>query len=108
MSLRFVIVAGPPSSGKTSVMLHAIAHLKKDRIAVAVCKIDCLETADDRRYRQLDIPVAIGLSDYLCPDHFYAVNLEEVWDWAIDQAPRWWWWKPPGSVTGVPRPWTAA
>ncbi|BBO93396.1 GTP-binding protein [Desulfosarcina ovata] len=85
MSLRFVIVAGPPSSGKTSAMLHTIAHLKKSGMPVAACKIDCLETADDRRYRQLGIPVAIGLSEYLCPDHFYAVNLEEVWSWARQQ-----------------------
>ncbi|WP_419660856.1 putative cobalamin biosynthesis protein, cobW-like [Desulfosarcina variabilis str. Montpellier] len=85
MSLRFVIVAGPPSSGKTSAMLHSIKHLKKDGIRVAACKIDCLETTDDQRYARLDVPVAVGLSDYLCPDHFYAVNLEEVWDWAKGQ-----------------------
>ena len=81
MSLRFVIVAGPPSSGKTSAMLHAIRHIKKDGIRVVACKIDCLETVDDHRYAHLGIPVAVGLSDYLCPDHFYAVNLEEVYDW---------------------------
>ncbi len=85
MSLRFVIVAGPPSSGKTSVMLHTITHLQKEGVPVAACKIDCLETMDDKRYGRLGIPVAIGLSDYLCPDHFYAVNLEEVWEWGHTQ-----------------------
>jgi Ni2+-binding GTPase involved in maturation of urease and hydrogenase len=84
--LRFVIVAGTPSSGKTSVMQHTIRHLLDDGISVAACKIDCLETSDDKRYRNLNIPVAIGLSDYLCPDHFYAANLEEIWRWGEQQS----------------------
>ncbi len=85
MSLRFVIVAGPPSSGKTSVMMQVIRHLQQDGLLVSACKIDCLETMDDERYRRLGIPVAVGLSDYICPDHFYVANLEEVWTWAEDQ-----------------------
>ncbi|WP_321491665.1 GTP-binding protein [uncultured Desulfobacter sp.] len=85
MPLRFVIVAGPPSSGKTSVMLQVIRYLQQDSLKVCACKIDCLETADDRRYRSLGIPVCVGLSDYLCPDHFYVANLEEVWNWAESQ-----------------------
>lgn len=80
--LRFIIVTGTPSSGKTSVMLHAIRHVLKKDIAVAACKIDCLETSDDERYRRLGIPVAVGLSDYICPDHFYVANLEEIEHWA--------------------------
>lgn len=83
--MRFVIVAGTPSSGKTSVMVHAIRHLLKNDLAVAACKIDCLKTADDERYAQLGIPVAVGLSDYICPDHFYVSNLEEIENWAREQ-----------------------
>ncbi len=83
--MRFVIVAGTPSSGKTSVMIHTIRHLLKDDLAVAVCKIDCLQTSDDERYGRLGIPVAIGLSDYICPDHFYVANLEEIENWARKQ-----------------------
>nr|WP_319491111.1 GTP-binding protein [uncultured Desulfobacter sp.] len=82
MALRFVIVAGPPSSGKTSVMMQVIRHLQQERLQVSACKIDCLETCDDGRYQSLGIPVCVGLSDYICPDHFYVANLEEVWDWA--------------------------
>lgn len=83
--MRFVIVAGTPSSGKTSVMVHTIRHLLKNHLAVAVCKIDCLQTSDDERYRRLGIPVAVGLSDYICPDHFYVANLEEIENWAREQ-----------------------
>lgn len=80
--MRFIVVAGTPSSGKTSVMYHTISHLLQNDISVAACKIDCLQTSDDDRYRQLGIPVAVGLSDYLCPDHFYVANLEEIELWA--------------------------
>ena len=83
--MRFVIVAGTPSSGKTSVMVHTIRHLLKSNISAAACKIDCLQSSDDERYRSLGIPVALGLSDYICPDHFYAANLEEVEHWAKQQ-----------------------
>ncbi|WHH60997.1 GTP-binding protein [Petroclostridium sp. X23] len=83
--MRFVIVAGTPSAGKTSVMLHTIRHLLKDGYSVAGCKIDCLQTSDDERYRGLGIPVAVGLSEYICPDHFYVANLEEVEQWAREQ-----------------------
>lgn len=80
--MKFVIVAGTPSSGKTSVMLHTLRQLRDNGVRVAACKIDCLESQDDRRYRQLGVPTAVGLSDYLCPDHFYVANLEEIWRWA--------------------------
>lgn len=83
--MRFVIVAGTPSSGKTSVMIHTIRHLLKNNNSVAACKIDCLQTSDDERYQRLGIPVAVGLSDYICPDHFYVANLEEVERWAEEQ-----------------------
>lgn len=67
-------------------MIHTIAHLLKNGISVAACKIDCLQTSDDERYRRLNIPVAVGLSDYICPDHFYVANLEEIERWAEEQA----------------------
>lgn len=83
--MRFIVVAGTPSSGKTSVMVHTIRHLLNHNLQVAVCKIDCLQTSDDERYRRLGIPVAVGLSDYICPDHFYVSNLEEIEAWANEQ-----------------------
>lgn len=83
--MRCVIVAGTLSSGKTSVIVHTIRHLMKNVLAVAACKIDCLQSSDDERYGLLGIPVAVGLSDYICPDHFYVANLEEVEHWAQEQ-----------------------
>ncbi|MCL0080434.1 hypothetical protein M1O18_06000 [Dehalococcoidia bacterium] len=83
--MKFVTVAGPPSSGKTAVLIHTIKHLLNDGIRVAVGKIDCLETADGERYRSLGIPVVIGLADDLCPDHYYVSNLGEIITWAKEE-----------------------
>jgi len=83
--LQVVIVAGTPAAGKTSVMLHTLRHILKDGTRAAVCKIDCLETSDDKAYRRLGVPVAVGLSDYICPDHFYVSNLEEIYAWGKKQ-----------------------
>ncbi|BBO93404.1 GTP-binding protein [Desulfosarcina ovata] len=86
MLLRFVIVAGPPSAGKTSVMRHTLGHLLAEKIPVAACKIDCpRQTPDAMRYRDLGIPVAAGVSGCLCPGRFYMDNLKDVWWWAQRQ-----------------------
>ena len=77
--MKFITVAGPPSSGKTLAMINLIKLLKIDGIKVVVGKIDCLETADGDIYKKrLGIPVVVGLSDYVCPDHYSAINGEEI------------------------------
>jgi Ni2+-binding GTPase involved in maturation of urease and hydrogenase len=81
--VRFVTVSGPPSTGKTSVLLKAIAHLRRDNLGVGVVKFDCLATQDDEVYERHGIPVKKGLSGALCPDHFFVSNVEEVVQWGI-------------------------
>jgi Ni2+-binding GTPase involved in maturation of urease and hydrogenase len=80
--MKMVIITGTSASGKTSLMYHVIKELKKDGIETAVCKIDCLKTTDAKKYAELGVPVAVGLSDYICPDHYYVSNLEEIFNWA--------------------------
>jgi Ni2+-binding GTPase involved in maturation of urease and hydrogenase len=81
--MRFVTVSGPPSTGKTSVLLKAIAHLRERALKVGVVKFDCLATSDDEVYERHGIPVKKGLSGALCPDHFFVSNVEEVVQWGI-------------------------
>jgi Ni2+-binding GTPase involved in maturation of urease and hydrogenase len=81
--MRFVTVSGPPSTGKTSVLLKAIAHLQSAGLKVGVVKFDCLATSDDEVYERHGIPVKKGLSGALCPDHFFVSNVEEVVQWGI-------------------------
>ena len=83
--MKLVVVAGTPGSGKTSVLMHTIRSLKKIGMLPAVVKIDCLWTDDDKRFERLDIPVRIGLSRDMCPDHFAIYNTDEMLKWAREQ-----------------------
>ncbi|MFV0255547.1 MAG: GTP-binding protein [Erysipelotrichaceae bacterium] len=79
--MNLVIFSGPPSSGKTSVILKTINALNNRNIKVGVVKFDCLHTDDDVLYQKANIPVKKGISGTLCPDHFFASNIEEVVQW---------------------------
>ncbi len=79
--MNLVIISGPPSSGKTSVILKTVEAIKKRGIKAGVVKFDCLYTDDDILYEKAGIPVKKGLSGSLCPDHFFASNIEEVVRW---------------------------
>lgn len=81
--MNLVTVSGPPSSGKTSVILKTIDSLKKQGLKVAVAKFDCLYTDDDLLYAKAGIPVKKGLSGALCPDHYFVSNVEEITNWAL-------------------------
>lgn len=83
--MRMVVTAGTPGSGKTSVLMHTIRDLKRIGIRPALVKIDCLWTDDDTRFKRLDVPVAVGLSRDMCPDHYAIYNVEEMLDWAAEQ-----------------------
>lgn len=79
--MDLVTVSGPPSSGKTSILLRTIEHFINRKLKVGVVKFDCLFTDDDIYFEKLNIPVNKGLSGSLCPDHYFVSNIEEVVEW---------------------------
>ncbi len=79
--MNLIMVSGPPSTGKTSVIIKTIQALKEQGLSVGVVKFDCLYTDDDLLYEKIDVPVKKGLSGSLCPDHFFVSNIEEVVAW---------------------------
>lgn len=79
--MNLVTVSGPPSSGKTAVILKTAAALIAAGLEVGVVKFDCLYTDDDELYRKAGIRVKKGLSGQLCPDHYFVSNIEEVVGW---------------------------
>ncbi|PID82672.1 MAG: hypothetical protein CSB16_00090 [Clostridiales bacterium] len=79
--MNLVVFSGPPSSGKTGVILKTIKHLNSAGETCGVVKFDCLYTDDDLEYAKESIPVKKGLSGSLCPDHYYVSNIEEVVQW---------------------------
>jgi Ni2+-binding GTPase involved in maturation of urease and hydrogenase len=80
--MRLITVAGPPSSGKTSVLIKTFETLKSCGIRAGVVKFDCLSTDDDFTYKQAGIPVQKGLSGVLCRDHYFLSNIDRVIEWS--------------------------
>ena len=79
--MNLVTISGPPSSGKTSIILKTIQAVQNRGLKVGVVKFDCLYTDDDQLYEKAGVPVKKGLSGALCPDHFFVSNIEEVVQW---------------------------
>jgi len=79
--MRVITVAGPPSVGKTSLILKTAKTLREDGQKLAVVKFDCLSTDDDLLYRRAQIPVAAGLAGSVCPDHFFVSNIDDCLQW---------------------------
>ena len=83
--MKLIIISGPPSSGKTSVILKTINALKSRNMRAGVVKFDCLYTDDDLLYQKAGVPVQKGISGSLCPDHFFVSNIEESLQWGIQE-----------------------
>ncbi len=84
--MKLIVVSGPPSSGKTGVIIKTIKHLQERGQRCGVVKFDCLYTDDDLEYQREGIPVKKGLSGSLCPDHYFVSNIEEVVQWGIAES----------------------
>ncbi|TCK93326.1 Ni2+-binding GTPase involved in maturation of urease and hydrogenase [Natranaerovirga hydrolytica] len=82
--MNLITVSGPPSSGKTAVILKTIKALEEKNYKVGVAKFDCLSTEDGDLYKKNGIPVRVGISGNLCPDHYFISNIEECVAWGCD------------------------
>ncbi|PID82916.1 MAG: hypothetical protein CSB15_00805 [Clostridiales bacterium] len=83
--MKLIIFSGPPSSGKTSVIIKTIKELMNQGISVGVVKFDCLYTDDDILYEKIGVNVKKGLSGGVCPDHYFVANIEEIVDWGVEE-----------------------
>ncbi len=83
--MRIIIFAGAPAVGKTAVIIKTLNHFLRTSLSKpAIAKMDCLKSNDERLYKELSLAVITGLSGHLCPDHFLAINLNHIYDWAKD------------------------
>lgn len=84
--MQILIVAGPPSSGKTAVIIHTAKRLLQEKKSVAAVKFDTRSSLDPETYaKRLGIPAIGGISGYLCPDHYFISNMEEAMEWGLSQ-----------------------
>lgn len=79
--MKLITVAGPPSSGKTSVILRLVEALDIGRKEIGVVKFDCLTSFDNLRYEEQGIRTETGFSGKYCPDHFFVSNVEDAFEW---------------------------
>ncbi len=84
--MRLAIISGPPSSGKTSIIIKTALSLMETGYKVGVMKFDCLYTNDDEVYAKNNILAKKGLSGGLCPDHFFISNIEDCVTWALEES----------------------
>lgn len=82
--MNLITVSGPPSSGKTSLILKSIENFKRKNLKVGIVKFDCLYTDDDILYEKAGVMVKKGISSSVCPDHYFASNIEEVTKWGVE------------------------
>ncbi len=80
--VQLVTFAGPPSSGKTSVIIKMIESIDDLKKQCGVIKFDCLTAIDEELYQKNKITAKTGLAGNLCPDHYFVSNIEECFQWA--------------------------
>ncbi len=83
--MKLITVAGPPSCGKTSIILRTVEPLVASGMKVGVIKFDCLTSDDHLRYSKAGVTVKTGLAGGLCPDHFFISNIEPGVQWGSSQ-----------------------
>jgi Ni2+-binding GTPase involved in maturation of urease and hydrogenase len=79
---KLITIAGPPSSGKTSVIIKMIESLPHFKEECGVVKFDCLSALDEAQYLKNGITANTGLAGNLCPDHYFVANIEACFTWA--------------------------
>ncbi len=77
-----MVVAGPPSAGKTSVIRQMIRHLSETE-RVAYIKIDVVQAFEDEELREeFGIPTRKVYSGDMCPDHMGIMVIQDAVQWA--------------------------
>ncbi len=81
--MKAVICAGPPTSGKSTVLKHVIKKLQKKVEKVAFLKIDVQFAEEDEIFKQeFGIPTKKVYSGELCPDHCNVMVMGDAVEWA--------------------------
>jgi Ni2+-binding GTPase involved in maturation of urease and hydrogenase len=76
--MKFIIFAGTPGSGKTSIIKYIIQELKND-FKLFFVKFDCLQTSDGEKIeKEFNIPSVKKLAGDLCPDHYTALEIPKI------------------------------
>ncbi|MDR2866168.1 MAG: cobalamin biosynthesis protein [Methanomassiliicoccaceae archaeon] len=80
--MKLIVVAGPPSVGKTTVIKQMIRHLSP-KSRMAYLKVDVMRAFEDEEIAaEFGIPTRKVYSGDLCPDHMGIMILRDAIEWA--------------------------
>ena len=81
--MRVIICAGPPTTGKTTVLKQVAKHLLASGKRLAYLKEDVQFADEDEIFRnELGVPARKILTGELCPDHSHVLTLKDAVHWA--------------------------
>jgi Ni2+-binding GTPase involved in maturation of urease and hydrogenase len=84
--MKVVICAGPPTSGKTTVLKQVVKRLLARDKKIAFLKIDVQFADEDEQFRvEFEIPTKKVYSGELCPDHCNVMVLGDAIEWAEEK-----------------------
>ncbi|MBE9536661.1 MAG: cobalamin biosynthesis protein [Proteobacteria bacterium] len=84
--MKVIICAGPPTSGKTTVLKHATKKLLEKGYSLGYLKIDVQYADEDEIFKEaFGIPTKKVYSGDLCPDHCSVVVLGDAIKWAEEK-----------------------
>lgn len=80
--MKLLIIAGPPSAGKTCLTKQIVRRFKNE-MKIAYLKIDVVKAYEDIELsKEFNIPTKKIYSGDLCPDHAGVMVLGDAIDWA--------------------------
>jgi Ni2+-binding GTPase involved in maturation of urease and hydrogenase len=84
--MKLVVIAGPPSAGKTALVKQIVRNLK-EKMKIAFLKIDVVKAYEDIELnKEFGIPTRKVYSGDLCPDHAGVMVLGDAINWAEKNA----------------------
>ncbi len=80
--MKLVVIAGPPSAGKTALVKQIVRHFQA-KLKIAFLKIDVVKAFEDLELRkEFNILTKKVYSGDLCPDHAGVMVLGDALEWA--------------------------
>lgn len=81
--MKLIVIAGPPTAGKTTVLKQVVKRLLLRRRRPAYLKVDVQFAEEDALFRsEFGIPARKIYSGELCPDHCNVLVLGDALAWA--------------------------